>query len=244
MGNGLMTEEELKAFIVKELPRIIAEHPEIKYEILGLVTESFVKKDDFKAVLDEIRLLREDFNRRFEEHSRRLEEHSRRLDEHSRRIEELTQAIVGLREDFNKGFEEHSRRIEEHSRRIEELSSAFWALKKSVDTIGSRWGIFVEDVFRNSMMLLLDKHFGARVEEITVGEYQVDLVITNGAHILIELSSSTKEKDVENLLKVANAYREEKGVEPQLYIVTAYISPRLYDFAKEKGISILSHDSL
>lgn len=223
MEKGFMTDEELRDFIAKELPRLIAEKPEIRYEILGVVSESFVTRDELKAVLDEIRQLREDFNRRFEEHSLRLEEHSRR-------IEELAQAIAGLREDFNTGFGELSRAIRE--------------LRKSVDTIGSRWGIFVEDTFRNAMSVLLERHFDARVEEITVGGYQVDLLITNGLHILVELTSSVKEKDLENLLKAARAYKDESGAEPLLYVVTAYISPRLYDLAKEKGISILSHDSL
>lgn len=227
MEKGLMTEEKLKAFIVKELPRIIAEHPEIRYEILGVVSESFVKKEDFKAVIDEIRLLREDFNRRFEEHSRAIRE---LREDFNRRFEELSQVIVRFREDFNKQFDQHSRET--------------WELRKSIDTIGSRWGIFVEETFRNSMKVLLDRYFGARVEEITIGGYQVDLLITNGLHVLVEITSSTKNNDVENLLKAASAYREEKGIEPQLYIVTAYISPRLYDLVKEKGITILSHDSL
>ena len=220
-----------------------------------MVSESFVTRDQLKAVLDEIRQMREDFNRRFEQHSLRLEEHSLRMEEHSlrfeqhslrmeehsRRIEELCQVVVGLREEFNARFLELRKEFNE---RFLELSQAIGELRKSVDTIGSRWGIFVEDTFRNAMSVLLERHFGARVEEITVGGYQVDLLITNGLHILVELTSSVKEKDLENLLKAARAYRDESGAEPLLYVVTAYISPRLYDLAKEKGISILSHDSL
>ena len=54
------------------LPRLLRENPELRYQIVGILQESFAGRSEFMAILDELRRLREDFNRKVEEDSKRF----------------------------------------------------------------------------------------------------------------------------------------------------------------------------
>lgn len=62
-----------------------------RYMIIGLLSEGIATKTEINQIIEEVRLLREDFNRRFEEHSRE--------------IEVLWAEVRNLRADMQKGFE-------------------------------------------------------------------------------------------------------------------------------------------
>jgi len=74
-----MEREELLALMVKELPRLLQEHPEARYQLIGILAEVFARRDEFQEILSSIR----EIIRRQEEHSRILEEQTRTLREHS-----------------------------------------------------------------------------------------------------------------------------------------------------------------
>ena len=65
---------ELEDFMRQKLPDLLREHGEFRYEIMGILADVFASKDDLKQVLEEIRKLREDSNRRFEKMDQRFEE--------------------------------------------------------------------------------------------------------------------------------------------------------------------------
>jgi len=114
----MMEKREIEKIIIEELPRLLAQSPAFRHQLIGIMAEVFVRKDELKQVLDAIKLLREDFNKRFEEHSKRIEGISLRLEEHSKRIEEMSFRL----EEHSKRIEEMSLRLEEHSKRLEEMS--------------------------------------------------------------------------------------------------------------------------
>ncbi|MFA0751479.1 MAG: hypothetical protein SLRJCFUN_001882, partial [Candidatus Fervidibacter sp.] len=68
-----MEREELLSFLAKELPRFLREHPEARYELMGLLAEVFARRDEFQEILAAIR----EVAQRQEEHSRVLEEFGR-----------------------------------------------------------------------------------------------------------------------------------------------------------------------
>jgi len=74
----------------QKLPDLLRDHGEFRYEIMGIMADVFASKDDLKQVLEEIRKLREDSNRRFEEMNRtmnqRFEEMNRTMNQ---RFEEM-----------------------------------------------------------------------------------------------------------------------------------------------------------
>jgi hypothetical protein len=161
------------------------------------------------------------------------------------RVEELAKAQKRTEdrvEELAKAQKRTEDRVEELAKAQKNTEIALQGLMREVGTIGSRWGIFVEETFRTSMKGLLEKEFKANVQELLIGEYQVDLLIKDGSHILVEITSSTSKRDINNLLSAARLYKQRENIDPKLIIVTAYISPRLYELAREHNIQIMSHE--
>ena len=92
-GHGLvgiardMAETEFIEQLRRDLPTLLREHPEVRHELWGMMLEAFPSRQEFMALLDEMRAMREDTNRRFEE----------------------------LRQDMNRRFEAVDRRFEARS---------------------------------------------------------------------------------------------------------------------------------
>jgi hypothetical protein len=124
-------EQEIREMIRRELPRLIAEDPELYNWVWTIVHEhSFSRAETesrFDRVLDEIRQSREEWMRRWEENDarwrqqweedrRRWEENQRRWEENERRWEENQRRW----EEDKRRWEENQRRWEEDKRRWEE----------------------------------------------------------------------------------------------------------------------------
>ena len=90
-----MTKEEIMEIIRKELPGLIATEPSVKYEVLGIVAEISVSKEEYNkdrdVLLKVISDLREDFND--------LRQDLKDLRED---FNNLRQDLKDLREDFNR----------------------------------------------------------------------------------------------------------------------------------------------
>ena len=117
--------------------------------------------------------------------------------------------------------------------RLEELAAAqkrteqmmqegFQKLRDSIATLGSRWGIQTEDVFRRTIESLLAKE-GFTVQRGYYGHREVDVVLRNGRHLLLEMTSFLRSADVDKLLASAEAYEAQTGVRPDLMIASSYV---------------------
>ena len=116
-----MEREELLTLMVKELPRLLQEHPEVRYQLIGILAEVFARRDEFQEILSSIR----EIIQRQEEHSRILQEHTHTLQEHSRIIQEHTHTLrehSRILEEHTRTLQEQTRTLQEHSRTIERHS--------------------------------------------------------------------------------------------------------------------------
>ncbi len=139
--KSVISKVALKEMLIRDLPELLKEDPLLRDYVASLFKENFAEKrtteEEIKALLEEIKNLRIESEKRWEEHSKRyeeqtqiLKEYSKRLEEHSKRHEEQTQILKEhskRHEEHSKRFEEqtqilkeHSKRLEEHSKRIEE----------------------------------------------------------------------------------------------------------------------------
>jgi hypothetical protein len=57
------------------------------------------------------------------------------------------------------------------------------------------------------------------------GERELDLVIKNGEHILLEITSAALKKDVRTLNLSADDYLQKTWIDPKLMIAAIYVSP-------------------
>ena len=246
-----ISREEISTIVREELSYLITSVPAVRYELTGALAYTFALRTDLQAVLERIDAqgeridaLREDFNRQFAEHSRRMDEmrgdfnrqfveHSRRMDhfaavqeEHSRRMDEL-------REDFNRGFAHLSGRIDR--------------LEATVGGLGARWGMMAESAFREGLTGVLREtgwQVGHYRKMDTRGivfkepdQVEIDVVIHDGTHSLIEIKSSISRGDVEHFYRKIGFYEQEEGVQVErALVISPMFGPRARELAQARGM--------
>jgi len=202
-----------------------------------------------------LRLLREDEEFRYAVAGLLgLEEILKRLDRHEAELVRLREDMNKLREDMNKlredmveGFRRHDIEL---ARLREDMIRGFELVESHISALGARWGIMAESAFRESLKGLLEKELGYRVEKWTVFDeagrvygypsvVDVDVTVSDGKLILIEVSSHIKTSDITTFKRKAELYMEKTGKRPdKLVAVTPYIDDTAQKAAKELGIEV------
>ncbi|MEW5815060.1 MAG: DUF3782 domain-containing protein [Spirochaetota bacterium] len=118
-------------------------------------------------------------------------------------VGQLAQAQIRLEETMQRGFKE---------------------LRDSISALGSRWGLQSEETFRNAIRGLLQET-GYSVMRGCYGNREVDVVIKDGEHILLEITSSMKKSDIRKYNESADDYRNKTGKEPKVMVAAIYIPP-------------------
>jgi hypothetical protein len=278
-----MEREELLTLLAKELPRFLREHPEARYELMGLLAEVFARRDEFQEILSAIRevaqrqeehsrileaqgrilnehteTLREhtktleEFGRTLQEHSRTLEEFGRILQEHSRILDEHTQTL----REHSRVLQEHSQAIERHGRVLERLveqqqrlTEEVMRVGRTLSALGARWGYLAEDAFRQGMEAIVADWLGMTVTKwrywdeagIVFGRpawVEVDVVIHDDRHILVQISSSATRGEVAALYRIGQLYEQVHHVKPRLLLVTVVLDERAKELAQQLGVEV------
>jgi len=221
-----------------EILRLLKEDEEFRYAVAGLIgLEEILKRLDRHEA--ELVKLREDMNRLREDMNRGF----KRYDEELIRLRE---DMNKLREDMNKGFRRYD---EELARLREDMNRGFQLLRRHIDALGARWGLLAEESFRAGMVGVVERYFGGRVERWTYYDeegfvfgfpslVEVDMVISDKEHILVEIKSSVSRADVYEFWKVGQLYERIKGVKPRLAIVSPFVREEAKKLAKELGIDV------
>jgi hypothetical protein len=117
-------------------------------------------------------------------------------------------------------------------------------LSDQIAALGGRWGIYNEGMFRSTLQGILSSVHGTRVEEGFYGGRQVDIIIRDGEHILLEITSRMHSKDIEKLYRSADDCRSRTGIEPKLMVATSYVSPKVMQkiMGLERRIDIFSYE--
>ena len=145
-----MADAELIEQLRRILPQLLREHPEVRYELWGLMLEAFPSRQELLAFLEELRALREEGNRRFEglqhEIAQRFEAVDQQFEtllrEIAQRFEAVDQRFETLLREMNQRFEAVDRRFEAVDQRFEtslrEMNQRFEAADRRFE------GIFAE----------------------------------------------------------------------------------------------------
>ncbi|MBS7248338.1 MAG: DUF91 domain-containing protein, partial [Candidatus Freyarchaeota archaeon] len=150
---------------------------------------------------------------------------------HSKEIAALWAEVKNLRVDMQRGFE-----------RLDGL----------ISVLGGRWGIRAEVAFRNAMMELVEEAKGAEVTRLKLfddrgvvygepSEVEVDLLIKDNVHMLIEIKSRVRKSDVAEILRVGSLYEEKRGVKPRLILVAPTIDNNAYELAARQNIKVYTY---
>lgn len=232
-----MAETEFIEQLRRDLPTLLREHPEVRHELWGIMLEAFPSRQEFMALLDEMRAMREDTNRRFEELRQDM----------NRRFEEL-------RQDMNHRFEAVDRRFEAVDRRfeavIEELRDHSRQLRDvniHLSALGGRVGYGLENMvkavveefaghtFPAAERLLLRDETG-EVFGIAGAEVEFDLYVHNGEAYLVEVKSHLKPSDVLSFHQKVQFARKKLGREVIPLILALSMDAKAEESMRSLGI--------
>ncbi len=225
--------ETFRELLKNELPRLLREHPESRHELWGLMLESFPSRQEFAALYQEVQEFRQETGYRFDQIDRRFDAVDQRFDQVDRRFEEVDRRF----EEVDRRFDEVDSRFISLEKRMEE---GFQELRWAIERLGARWGIRNESLFRQTIASVLEKSFGAQVQSRFINGEQYDVLITDGAHILIEIAASAGPKIQERLERKRRLYTEATGVVPaRVVLAVASIHSQRAQALREAGFEVI-----
>jgi hypothetical protein len=209
--------DELK----KVLLDLLKTDESLRAEVYSLVVEAPITKREIESLTREIRNLAETMTKRMDSFEKSLELMIKRMDSFEKNIVLMTERMDRFDEEMRKSREE-----------FRVISSA----------LGARWGFAAEESFREAIRGILES-MGFTVSKWEVyddegvvfgapGVVEVDVLIRDREHILIEIKSNMGKSDVAALTYKAKLYEKLVGVKPSLVIV----SPFVEEDAKQRAV--------
>jgi hypothetical protein len=243
-----------------EVLAVLSEYLTTREETAAILAELRQMRADFDRRMEELGRRIEEQGRRLEEQGQRIEELGRRLEEQGQRIEELGRRLEeqgrrleeqGQRiEELGRRIEEQGRRIEEQGQRIEEHTLRLASLERTLGAIGARWGMMAEEAFREGVRALFVEQPDVQVERWRgydesgrvfgyPAEVELDAVVRDGMHVLVEIKASVSAGDVVAFSRKAEVYAEATGRRPvRRLIVSPFVEPRARDVARRLGVEV------
>ena len=194
MGVAQMNIEQIKQIIIRELPGILQQDPDVREFVLRLSRHHFADKAEtesrFDRVLDELRQDREEQARKWEAQDKKWRE-NQAAQERKWEVQD-------------KKWAENQAAINRMLQSIESLASKH---DSTIGALGARWGLHTEASFRNALKGILEEFSG--IEVINVVEYddagevfgqpdqvELDIIVKDGLLIICEIKSSMSKADM------------------------------------------------
>ncbi len=242
-----MENQQIKQIVMRELPAIMQQDPEVQRFILQLSRQHFADKEEtesrFDRVLDELRRDRE---------------------ENTRKWEENQQELRAMREEQNRKWEEQNRKWEEQNRKWEANQATINAMLKeirdlsrkhdsTIGALGARWGLHTEQSFRNALKGILEDSFGVEVINVTEfddegevfgrpDQVELDVIIQDGTLILCEIKSSRSKSDVYIFERKVRFYeKRHKRTADRALVISPMVEEQARQVARKLGIEVYSY---
>ena len=160
---------------------------------------------------------------RVEQVGQHVERVDQRVEHIDQRVERIDQQLQEHRTETAEQFKRVDQRFEQVDQRFVELTQrmedGFRNVQISIDRLGARWGIRNEALFRQTMREVLEKSYGAKVEERVIEGEQFDCIIIDNAHILIEISASVGKDILKKLQRKRQLYTDQAGIAPSRFLL-------------------------
>ena len=163
------------------------------------------------------------------------------------RREEVALVLTELRAfrgEVRERFEQVDQRLErseQETRKLRaEVAAGFDDVQRTIDRLGSRWGIRNESLFRQTMAAVLEQSFGVAVEQRTIAGEQFDVLIHDHEHVLVGIAASVGPSIKTRLERKRRVYQESTGVNPtRVILATASIHSRRAQELRDSGIEVV-----
>lgn len=258
-----LTEEEIRELIANEFPRLITQNPEIRYELIGVMSETFAKKEDITAILNELRQMREESEQQrveFRQEMQALREES------EQQWTEFRQEMQVLREESNRLRGESEKQWTEFRQEMKALRGDISVLRTYTDDglrqfnhtvqgLGARWGLQSEEAFRNGLAAILTDELGFQVEKYEgyddsgsvfgqPEQVEMDVIVRNSSVIAVEIKSSVSRGDLALFQrKVAFFEQTENVTVNRRFFISPFVDPNAVGLAARMGIELYTHSS-
>jgi len=242
-----LTDNELIEIFDVQLPTLLERRPELEPRIYRAFMKAFATREEVVSVLAELRDFRVETRESFEQVDQRFEQVDQRFEQVDQRFEQVDQRFEQVDQRFeqvDQRFEQVDQHFEQVDQRFDSLEArmeaGFREVQRSIDRLGSRWGIRNESIFRQTVATLLEESFGAQVEERRIGGEQFDCIVHDGQHILVEIAASAGPNIQKRLERKRRLYTEATGVTPsRVILVTASIHSRRAQALREAGFEVI-----
>ena len=220
---------EFEDLIRQKLPTALREHSAFRFEIMDIIADVFATKDNFERLLEEIKELKEDGNRRFEEICQRFEKADQRFDE--------------MNHIMNQRFEKVDQRFDEMARNQREI-------QLTVSALGGCVGHGLEEIIKQTVEEFSGQTF-RKIEHLWLrdaegelygvpADVEYDLYLEDTVNYVVEVKSHTKLGDVLNFRR-KSAFAEkclEKKIQP--IIISVSVTETAKKKCKELGIDLIA----
>ena len=194
---ALLTDEELLETLEKQLPALLARHPEMERRIYTAFMRTFATKEEVAAILSELR----DFRGEFDAFRSGMETFRSGM-------ETFRSSMETFRSEVNERFEKVDERFDQMDQRFSDLRD--W-VEMIVGRFQTRSGRKLEDVVAGTMRLALgrDDIVSENVrlrqpledEDGLIGpsgrRYEVDILVDNSTLLMFEVKSVCEVEDVD-----------------------------------------------
>ncbi len=200
--------------VIKSLPGLLKERPELRWEIYRIISDEFVRRDEFyeymkrsderfERLFNELRESREESNRRFEAMERRFDN-----------LEDWVGIVVG-------GFQRRA------GRKLEDAIAGTLRLALKRD-------IKPENITMRKKIKDDEGMIGPKGRE-----YEIDLYITDGESLIFEIKSYAEEEDVERFNDKAELAKKKLNLKnAKKAIITLEKHPSFVKFCEQMGIEV------
>jgi hypothetical protein len=238
-----MEQSDVITFVQQELPKLIAQDPQIRDFIVQTVSEHYAIKPETKSefdrkfdrILAELQQDREEQRRKWDEQNRKWDEQNRKWDEQNRK------------------WDEQNRKWDEQLAEIRRLDKRF---DSTLGALGARWGLASEASFRNALAGILTESFGVEVLNLTLydsegevfgrpDQVELDVIIKNGVTIACEIKSSIDKAGMYSFGRKVDFYakQEQRQVNRKI-VISPMVERRAIPVAAAIGIEIYSDASI
>jgi len=185
----------------------------------------------------------EERQQKLEERQQKLEERMIKLEERQQRLEERQQRL----EERQQRLEERMIKLEERQQRLEE---EMCETRRVLAVIAHRFGVLSEAGLREAMKYVIEDMFKvAKVEKWIYKDKKgviygypsvidVDLVIKDKVHFLVEVKSRVSKSDVSDLYRKGILYEKVTKIKPKLLIIGGFIDKDAYEAASKLNVEI------
>ena len=238
-----LSDQDLIDMFGRRLPELLERRPDLQPTIFKGFAKAFATHAELAAVLEELRAFRAEVDERFKKVDERFKKVDERFDEIDERFDEIDERFKKVDERFDEideRFKKVDERFDEVDERFKEVHQRLNEIERSIDRLGSRWGIRNESLFRQTMAALLEESFGVTVEQRTIGGEQFDVLIYDHQHLLVEIAASVGRSIRARLERKRRLYEESTGVAPtRVMLATASIHSRRAAELRQAGIEVI-----